>query len=302
MSAISSERDLSRHTFRWSSFWHRYGRPALVYAVLMVMTTLFLLPFYILFRNAFMEKAQMTGPVWQWLPIPPSSIGWVSIMKKLAVGSSPFPQVYFSFTNSFIIAALETMGLLTISGMAGYGIARLPGRLGRWVFGLVLGALLTPSAAAIVLNYLVVNSLGGVGKLWGVIIPDLFSAFLVFIFRQYFLDFPTELEEAGLMDGLDAVGIFWNVVLPNSTTIFIALGLLSFVGSWNSFQWPLFILGQEKTMWTLQVMMSTFITAQTINLPELFAGAVITTLPILVIFFVAQRYVMEGFRYTGIRG
>ena len=104
------------------------------------------------------------------------------------------------------------------------------------------------------------------------------------------------------MDGLDALGVFWHVVLPNSVPIFTALGLLGFIGSWNSFQWPLVILGRTKELWTLQIMLSTFMTEQVIHLPELFVGAVITTLPVFVIFFVAQRYVMEGFRYSGIKG
>ena len=303
MSAISSERYPSPHTFRWSSFWQRYGRPALVYAVLMVMTTLFLLPFYILFRNAFLERSQMTGNVaWRWLPFPPSFVGWKGVISRAVTGSNPTPQLYFAVVNSFIIAVFEVIGGLTVNGLAGYGIARLPGRLGRWILALVLGALIIPTGAGLVISYLVVNSLGGVNTLWGVIVPGLASAFSVFIFRQYFLDFPSELEEAGLMDGLDALGVFWRVVLPNSTSIFAALGLLGFIGSWNSFQWPLVILGRTKELWTLQIMLSTFMTEQVIRLPELFVGAVITTLPIFVIFFVAQRYVMEGFRYTGIKG
>jgi len=304
MSSISSEWDpTTRHISRWSRFWYRYGRSALVYAVLMVMATLFLLPFYILFRNAFLERSHMTGNVaWQWLPIPPSFVGWQGILRRAVTGSNPTPQLYFAVFNSFIIAVFEVIGGLTVNGLAGYGVARLPGRLGRWIFALVLGALIIPTGAGLVLNFLVVNSLGGVNTLWGVILPGLASAFSVFIFRQYFLDFPTELEEAGYLDGLGALGVFWHVVLPNSAPIFAALGLLGFIGSWNSFQWPLVILGRTKELWTLQIMLSTFMTEQVIRLPELFVGAVITILPTLVIFVVAQRYVMEGFRYSGLKG
>ena len=131
MSSISSEWDpTTRHISRWSRFWYRYGRPALVYAVLMVMATLFLLPFYILFRNAFLERSHMTGNVaWQWLPIPPSIVGWQGILRRAVTGSNPTPQLYFAVFNSFIIAVFEVIGGLTVNGLAGYGVARLPGRL-----------------------------------------------------------------------------------------------------------------------------------------------------------------------------
>jgi multiple sugar transport system permease protein len=143
--------------------------------------------------------------------------------------------------------------------------------------------------------------MGWVNTLQGLIVPGMFNVFSTFIFRQFFLDFPQELEEAAHVDGLDTFGIFWKIVVPNSTGVFISLGVLGLIRSWNSFLWPL-VVGQSKDTWTVQVVLSTFLTAQTIDLPALFMGAAIGIAPIIVIFFIVQRYIVEGVKVTGIKG
>jgi multiple sugar transport system permease protein len=108
------------------------------------------------------------------------------------------------------------------------------------------------------------------------------------------------LEEAARLDGLGYWGIYRRILLPNSLGIIVSLGIITFIGSWNSFLWPL-IIGQSSDWWTVQVVLSTFLTAQTINLPALFMGAAITVLPLLALFVIAQRYIVEGVATSGLK-
>lgn len=128
-----------------------------------------------------------------------------------------------------------------------------------------------------------------------------FSGFTTFLFRQFFLGFPHELEEAGRVDGLGYRGVFWRIVVPNSKGITAALGVIAFIASWNAFLWPL-VIGQDQSAWTVQVVLSNFLNAQVLNLHELFIGAAMAILPLVIIFFFLQRYIAEGFKQSGLKG
>jgi multiple sugar transport system permease protein len=133
------------------------------------------------------------------------------------------------------------------------------------------------------------------------VVPGLFNAFATFLFRQHYLDFPVEIEEAGRLDGLGYFGIYRGLVLPNSIGIIMALGVLSFINSWNAFLWPV-VMGRYPSTATVQVVLSTYLTAQTINLPMLFMGAAVAAAPLIVVFLVMQRYIVQGVRLSGIKG
>ncbi|MBV9257569.1 MAG: carbohydrate ABC transporter permease, partial [Ktedonobacteraceae bacterium] len=128
-----------------------------------------------------------------------------------------------------------------------------------------------------------------------------FSGFTAFLFRQFFLSFPHELEEAGRVDGLGYWGVFWRIVVPNSMGIISALSVIAFINSWNAFLWPL-VIGQDQSAWTVQVVLSQFLNAQLLNLHELFIGSAIAILPLVIIFFILQRYIVEGYKQSGLKG
>jgi multiple sugar transport system permease protein len=185
--------------------------------------------------------------------------------------------------------------------MAGYAMARIPYKHRNLVLGLVLSTMMIPSNALFVPSFALVAKLGWVNTFQGLIVPGLFTAFNTFMFRQHFMDFPRELEDAARVDGLSYFGIFYHVVVPNSWPIIIALGSLTMVGSWNSFLWPL-VIGQSRDWWTVQVNLAVFLTAQVIRLHEIFAGALLGALPMLIAFFILQRYIAAGITRTGIKG
>jgi len=265
---------------------------ALRYALLLVAAGLFLIPFYLLVRNAFMTDAQITGPHWLWLSASPHGETFTKLFHE------PSAPILSGLWNSTVIAAITLVLQMLISSMAGYALARIPSRSRNAVFAVIVATLMIPGAVTFVPTFAVMAYLGGVNTRWGIIAPGLFSAFSIFLFRQFYLRFPTEIEEAGRLDGLGYFGIYRHLLLPNSTGILAALGALTFIGSWNSFLWPLMI-GQDPSAWTVQVVLSTFLTAQTINLSELFAAAIVAVLPLVALFLVLQRYIVEGTAFSG---
>jgi len=267
----------------------------LTYAVLLFLSFLFLFPFYIILRNALGTRQDITSYEWVWIPRPLQFHNFQDVL------DDPIANVSSGLKNSAIIAVIQTAGQLFLASLAGYGLARIPFRWHNLVFYFILATLMIPAAVTFIPTFLVIDALGWVSTYQGIIAPGLFSAFATVLFRQSFLDFPRELEDAGRVDGLGYWGIFRYIVVPNSRNIFCSLGIISFINSWNSFLWPL-VVGQDQSMWTIQVTMSTFITAQTINLPGLFMTATIAIFPIVALFFLLQRYLVKGITFTGIKG
>jgi multiple sugar transport system permease protein len=263
---------------------------------LLVMTVLFLTPFYLILRNALATEAEITAETWTLFP---SSLHFENIMELFNDTEVPFLR---SMYNSAVVGVLGTVGQLLFAAMTGYGLARIPYKHASKVLYTIMALMIIPAGVSFVPSFIVVSSLGWVGSLRGLIIPGLFSAFAAFLFRQYFLNFPRELEEAARIDGLGYFGTFWRIVIPNSAPFIAALAAITFIGNWNAFLWPLVINGSEQSGWTVQIALSTFITAQTINIHELFMAAAIAMLPLILIFAFLQRYLIQGVAETGIKG
>jgi multiple sugar transport system permease protein len=266
---------------------------ALRYVVLVIGALFFLLPFYLLVRNGLSTEADITSPSWKFFP---SSLQWSNLSDLF---HDPAVPMFRSLVNSLVIAVVQTVGVLVVSGLAGYGLARIPYRYANVVFYFIVATLLIPAAVTFVPSFVLVSTLGWVSSFRGLIIPGLFQAFATFLFRQYFLNFPRELEEAAQLDGTGYWGTFWRVVVPNSKGFVAAIGTITFIGSWNAFLWPL-VIAPEQNSWTVQIALSTFLTAQTINLPELFIAAIIAILPLVVMFVFLQRWIIEGVERSGI--
>lgn len=263
--------------------------------LLLLLAGLFLVPFYLIARNALMTDDQITSPRWAWLPPAPH---WANFGELFHDPTQPVAPIVTGLVNSSVIAVVTLVLQMLFSSMAGYALARIPARGRNVVFSLILATLMIPSAVTFVPTFAVTAYLGGVNTRWGIIAPGVFSAFSIFLFRQFYLRFPTEIEEAGRLDGLSYFGVYWRLLLPNSVNILMALGVLTFIGSWNSFLWPL-LIGRDPSAWTVQVVLSTFLTSQTLNLAQLFAAAAVGVAPLVLVFLVMQRYIVEGAKFSG---
>ncbi|NBE52216.1 carbohydrate ABC transporter permease [Streptomyces boluensis] len=270
----------------------RVGR-ALRLALLIALAALFLIPFYLLVRNGLASEEEITSPDWTFFP---AELRWSNVTGLFADPSVPFAR---SLLNSALIAVATTLGTLLLASLAGYGLARIPYRHANKVFYAILGTLMVPAAVTFVPSFVLVSTLGWISTLRGLIIPTLFSAFACFVFRQYFLGFPRELEDAARVDGLGYWRTYWRIVVPNTRPVFAAVGTIVFIGAWNSFLWPL-VIGQDQEAWTVQVALSSFTTAQVVRLNELFVAAAVSIVPLLVAFLVFQRWIVAGVERSGI--
>lgn len=270
----------------------RAGR-ALRLALLIALALLFLIPFYLLVRNGLAAESDITSPEWTFFP---SSLHWGNVNELFGDTSVPYAR---SLLNSALIAVATALGTLLLASLAGYGLARIPYRHANKVFYAILGTLMVPAAVTFVPSFVLVSSLGWISTLRGLIVPTLFSAFACFVFRQYFLGFPGELEDAARVDGLGHWRTYWRVVVPNSRPVFAAVGTIVFIGAWNSFLWPL-VIGQDRNAWTVQVALSSFTTSQVVRLHELFIAAAVSIVPLLVVFLFFQRWIVAGVERSGI--
>jgi len=267
---------------------------ALRYAVLGVLGLLFVLPFYIMVKTSVSSPADIAS---QTFVLWPSEPDWSAFGRVL--DDSSFTT---AILTSSAMAISMTVGQIVVAAMAGYALARIPHRLAGPLFAVTVLMLLIPAATTFLPNFIIVAKLGWVDSLQGLVVPTLFSAFNVFLFRQFFLAFPKELEEAGKLDGLGHLGVFVRIVVPNSLAFASALTVLGFVGAWNAFLWPLVVAGSGSGALTVQVYLSQFLTAQTFDYTGLFAAALLSLVPVLLVFVVLQRWLVRGVAETGLGG
>jgi multiple sugar transport system permease protein len=210
-----------------------------------------------------------------------------------------FPRFFF---NSSVIALAVTVGNLVFCPMLGYALAKLPWHGKRVIMALVLVTLMVPAGITLIPNFILMSGLGLVNTYPGLILPFLAGPFGVFLMRQYMLGVPNELLEAARIDGANEFRIFWSVALPMATPVLATLAILTFLGNWNSFLYPL-VMAQEPQMYTLPVALATFATGQyQADHGMLMAGSVVLVVPVLIVFILFQRWITEGIATTGLKG
>ncbi|MCH2659834.1 carbohydrate ABC transporter permease [bacterium] len=211
-----------------------------------------------------------------------------------------YGQVDRYLANSFIYAVLITCAQLFFNVLAAYAFARMAFRGRDLLFALLLSTMMVPPAVLLVPNFIVVRDLGLVDTLWGILLPGFAGAFGVFLLRQAFLNIPAELEQAARIDGCGSWGILWNVVLPLSKPALITLGLFTFMGAWNMFEWPLVVLSNQD-YYPLTVGLSFFRAETSSDWPRIFAASVMGAAPLIALFLAAQRYLVGGISLSGMK-
>jgi multiple sugar transport system permease protein len=264
------------------------------YLTLTLFALFFLLPLLWMVATAFKPFEEWLNP--NWIPVNPTLENFTSIFNDKSL-----PVVNWFF-NSLLIASLFTAAILILDSLAGYAYARLdfPGK--NFLFGLMLATLVMPGIMFLIPNYLTVARLGWIGSIQGVIAPGLSGVFGVFFMRQFFQGLPRELEEAAYIDGAGIFRTFWSVVLPLSKGPIITLGIITFLTSWNDFLWPLLILGGDRQELTLPVGLATLQGQYTFDYGKLMAGALVLTIPVLILYGFFQRYIIRSISMTGIKG
>lgn len=202
------------------------------------------------------------------------------------------------FWNTAAMTIIRTLGQLLFCSMAAYAFARLkfPGR--NAIFIVLLSVLMVPGQLFLIPQYQIIEGLGWVNTLPGLVGPGVFSAFGTFMLRQFFLNLPSEVEEAARIDGAHPLRIYWSVMLPLAKPGLMALGVLTVMWSWNDLMWPL-IVTTDPTQMTLSAGMSSLQQEHLNEFPILMAGSLLASLPMIVLFIVMQRQIIQGIAFTG---
>jgi multiple sugar transport system permease protein len=205
------------------------------------------------------------------------------------------------FLNSLLVAGAVTIGNMVFCSMLGYALAKLEFRGKRLLFAVVLGTLMIPGVVTFVPLFVLTVNLGLANTLTGMALPFLAGPFGVFLMRQYILSLPDELIQAARVDGAGELRIFASVIMPLCWPALATLGILTFLGSWNQFLWPL-VVATNEDKYTLPVALALYAVGQ--NATQyglLLAGSVVTVIPVIVVFLFLQRHIMQGISMTGIK-
>lgn len=203
--------------------------------------------------------------------------------------------------NSALLATTVTLVSLFVNSMAGYAFAKLRFRSREPLFRALLGALVIPAQVAMLPLFLEMRALGLINTYGGVIVPAAASIFGIFLVRQFALSLPDSLIEAARIDGAGEFRIYWSVALPLLRPILVTLAVFTFMGTWNDFMWPLIVL-TDDSMYTLPVALATLARERVQDNELMMAGAVVTTLPVLVVFLALQRFYVRGIMMGSLKG
>jgi len=279
----------------------RIDRPGLVLTLaLVVLAMVWLLPIVWVVVTSLKINADIVKLPPEWIPWPVTGAHYHEVL----LSSSRTARIGRAFLNSLVIALGCVVLVVGTSALAAYPLARLrfPGR--DVVFTLLVGSLMIPNAVILVPQYVLVQQLGWLSTYQGLIVPEaaMTFAFGVFLLRQFFLTMPRELEDAALIDGASAWQIFARIVLPLSQPVLAALAIFAFRSSWNDFLWPLIAVNKPE-MFPLPVALALLRSAYSAeSYGPIMAGAALSAIPLLVVFIVANRRIVEGVRLSGLKG
>ena len=269
-------------------------RIALFYLMLLVIVLFTVLPFLWMLSSSFKgSEAIRTIPI-RWIPEHPTLEGYQRV----------FNMQGFSFArsslNSLLLAIACTIVAVGSAAMAAFVFAKLPFKGSNKLFGLYLATLMIPGTVTMVPNYIILRMLGLLDTYTGLILPSLANAFGVFLMRQSMMSVNDAYMESAYLDGASLYRIFFQIMLPMVMPTLSTMVLLSFMGSWNSYLWPLIVLTSTDKQ-TLQVVLGNMNGMYKNNEHVLMAGAVLTILPILIVYLVSQRYVDQGISLGGLK-
>jgi multiple sugar transport system permease protein len=282
--ATSTGRTLRRRRpIRWSHL--------ILHVLLILGSVLMLLPFLWMVSTSLKPGADVFR---EYPPrLIPTTVQWSNYREALT--SMPFDRFYL---NSFIVAISVTMLQLLTASLAAFAFARLRFRGRDILFFIYLSALMIPFPVLLVPNFIIIRNLGWFDTYAALIVPVSFSAFSTFLLRQYYRGIPMELDEAARIDGASSFRVWWQIIFPNSRPALAALAIFIFLGNWNEFLWPLIVTNSEA-MRTVPVGLNSFKGQFTVRWEMLMAAAVVGMMPILVVYVLAQNWIIKGMSISG---
>lgn len=271
----------------------RGWRSLLLHAALIAGGAITLFPLFWMLSASLMSNGEATTLPPHLVPHAPTFAQYRQLFVRLDIGRA--------FFSSFVIAATVTILSVLFSSMAGYAFAKLRFAGRERLFGLLLIALVIPPQVGMLPLFLLMKKLHLVNTYWGAIIPSLATVFGIFLIRQSMLAVPQELLEAARIDGAGEWRIYWSVVLPLARPILATLATFQFMSMWNDFMWPLIILS-DQSHYTLPVALASLSGEHVLDVELMMAGAVVTVMPVLLLFIVLQRQYISGIMAGSVKG
>lgn len=265
-----------------------------LYLIILTGALLTLIPFGWMISTSLKTREQLYAFPPEWIPDPLA-------LQSYRILFDPLPFDRF-FLNSAFVALLSTFGTLLACSLAAYAFARLrfPGR--DVIFGLLLATMMIPGQVLLLPLFILYKNINWLDTLYPLWVPAFFgSAFGTFLLRQFFLTLPSELTDAAKIDGCSHLGIYWRIILPLAGPGLATLGIFSFMGSWNSFLVPLIVISKIDLR-TVPLGLAALQDSNEIRLNAVMAASTLSVLPILIVFFFAQKYFVQGVVLTGIKG
>lgn len=277
----------------FGAWWYRKGRFGASHVVLILLAAIMMLPFIWMLLASFkpIQEIEALNPIpTRWQPE-----NYVNVWNSSDIA---FKKYYF---NSIFVAAWVTVLTCLTSAMAAYAFARLHWRGRDHVFKLYLATIMVPGVVTMIPNYALMVGLHLLDSYTGLIVPAAFSAFGTFLLRQFMMGIPPSLDEAAHMDGANHWQIFWDVIMPLSRPGLIVLAIFTFIGNYGSFFWPLIII-REEHLRTLPIGMLWFDTMYTNQTNLILAASVLNIIPLIVLFLLLQKYLVQGIQLGAVKG
>ncbi len=263
----------------------------LAYIVLILGSIIMVFPFVWMLISSFKDIREIFG--YNFFPKT-----WTLNNYREVIFDTPFPRW---FLNSAIVAIATTASGLFFCSLIGYTLTRMrfPGR--QLIFILILSTLMVPTEMLVIPWFVMSSDYGWVNTFWGIAFPGLMPAFGVFLMRQFFQTLPQDVFDAARMDGMSEFGLFWFIGMPLVRPALAALGIFAFIGNWNAFLWPL-IIAKSNSMRTIPVGVALFSGEAGTAWNLIMAASALAIIPVLIVFFVFQKQIIEGFALTGSKG
>ena len=265
-----------------------------IHVVLVLTSIIFVVPFLWMFLTSLKTYEETIQVPMIWLP---DEIQWVNY--QIVNEKFPFLTLYF---NTVVVVIATVFFQLLIASLAAFAFARLafPGK--NLLFLTFLGLLMVPGQIFLIPHFQIIGvQLNLIDTLTALVVPNIFSVFVVFLLRQFFAAIPQELEDAAKIDGCSSLRIYWQIMMPLVTPGLVALGILTMINSWKELLWPL-IVNQSIEKMTLSAGLANLIGEHTTYHEQVMAGAVISVLPMVIIFAFFQKKFVESIAQTGIKG
>ncbi|HZG77855.1 MAG TPA: carbohydrate ABC transporter permease [Paenibacillus sp.] len=272
----------------------RLGTKLGAHAILLLFSVFFIVPFFILVSTSLKTQPETFIYPIKWLPERLYIQNYLDVFTVI-----PF---FRYFLNTTFITVLNVAGALFSCPLAAYALARLQWKGREFIFYVTLAVMMIPYAVTMVPIYMIFAKADMIGTYWPLILPAFFgSPFFIFLLRQFFKGLPKELEDAARVDGCNEFRIYLNIFLPLTVPALLTIVIFQVIHSWNDFMGPLLYL-QESEMYTLQIGLQQFKFSHGTDWPALMAASVLVSIPVILLFFFAQKRFLEGMTFSGIKG